>query len=209
MSTEKPSVEGLMALVKRYGDYCAFSEHSEDAGAAARFDAIRTYATSLCAPSVEPPKDYVLVRLKRPEGYEDVHDEYVLEDAGINPAFQPEIVYASPSAPQPAEPRGDVVVTKNMAGQIVAVTRQDDEGRILSVIAESAAPQPVAVEPRPVTAREDKALRAAIKASAKVVAPGRLAASSPQEKDGGETPRRPQEWMAPEKEPRFQPREET
>jgi hypothetical protein len=39
----------------------------------------------------------------------------------------------------PAQPAGEVVVTKNEAGQIVAVTRQDDEGRILSVIAESAA----------------------------------------------------------------------
>ena len=33
---------------------------------------------------------------------------------------------------------GEVVVTKNAAGQIVAVTRQDEEGQILSVIAESA-----------------------------------------------------------------------
>lgn len=32
---------------------------------------------------------------------------------------------------------GEVVVTKNEAGQIVAVTRQDDDGKILSVIAES------------------------------------------------------------------------
>ena len=36
---------------------------------------------------------------------------------------------------------GEVVVTKTEAGQIVAVTRQDEEGRILSVIAEST-PQP-------------------------------------------------------------------
>ena len=36
---------------------------------------------------------------------------------------------------------GEVVVTKTATGQIVAVTRQDEEGRILSVIAESA-PQP-------------------------------------------------------------------
>lgn len=35
------------------------------------------------------------------------------------------------------ERRGAVVVTKNQAGQIVAVTRQDEEGRILSVIAEA------------------------------------------------------------------------
>lgn len=35
-----------------------------------------------------------------------------------------------------AVPEGHVVVTRNEAGQAVAVTRQDDEGRILSVIAE-------------------------------------------------------------------------
>ena len=33
-------------------------------------------------------------------------------------------------------PEGHVVVTRNEAGQAVAVTRQDDEGRILPVIAE-------------------------------------------------------------------------
>ena len=40
----------------------------------------------------------------------------------------------------PVVPEGDVVVSWNEDGQIVAVTRQDREGRILSVIAESAAP---------------------------------------------------------------------
>ena len=41
---------------------------------------------------------------------------------------------------------GDVVVTKNEQGQIVCVTRQDAEGNILSVIAESEQPaqEPVA-----------------------------------------------------------------
>lgn len=38
-------------------------------------------------------------------------------------------------APQPAQ--GEIVVTKNDAGQIVMVSRQDSEGNILSVIAES------------------------------------------------------------------------
>lgn len=38
-------------------------------------------------------------------------------------------------------PKGEVVVTKTQEGQIVAVTRQDEEGRILSVIAESAPQQ--------------------------------------------------------------------
>ncbi|MEN6682213.1 hypothetical protein ABFC53_07855 [Stenotrophomonas pavanii] len=36
---------------------------------------------------------------------------------------------------------GHVVVTRNEAGQAVAVTRQDDEGRILSVIAELETPE--------------------------------------------------------------------
>jgi hypothetical protein len=37
----------------------------------------------------------VLIRLKRPEGYEDVDPELILEDANINPAFEPELVAAS------------------------------------------------------------------------------------------------------------------
>lgn len=43
---------------------------------------------------------------------------------------------ASPT-PTAEQPIGEVVVTKTEDGQIVAVTRQDDEGRILSVIATS------------------------------------------------------------------------
>jgi len=39
--------------------------------------------------------------------------------------------------PAPATERGEVVVTFSRDGQIQAVTRQDSEGRILSVIAES------------------------------------------------------------------------
>ncbi|WP_447898033.1 hypothetical protein [Stenotrophomonas sepilia] len=38
-------------------------------------------------------------------------------------------------------PEGHLVVTRNEAGQAVAVTRQDDEGRILSVIAEFEIPR--------------------------------------------------------------------
>jgi hypothetical protein len=34
---------------------------------------------------------YVYIRLKRPEGYEDVHPELVMEDA-VKPAFEPEVV---------------------------------------------------------------------------------------------------------------------
>ena len=51
------------------------------------------------------------------------------------PVFGPQA--ASPTPPS-ERPIGEVVVTKTRDGQIVAVTRQDDEGRILSVIATSA-----------------------------------------------------------------------
>jgi hypothetical protein len=40
----------------------------------------------------------------------------------------------------PAVPEGEIVITKNEDGAIVSVTRQDEEGRIISVLAESAAP---------------------------------------------------------------------
>jgi Lar family restriction alleviation protein len=46
----------------------------------------------------------------------------------------------------PASLDGEVVVTKNQAGQIVAVTRQDEDHRILSIIAESA---PASLAPMP------------------------------------------------------------
>jgi len=39
--------------------------------------------------------------------------------------------------PAPSRQEGEIVVTKHEAGQIIAVTRQDKEGRILKVIAES------------------------------------------------------------------------
>lgn len=44
-------------------------------------------------------------------------------------------------------PEGHVVVTRNEAGQAVAVTRQDAEGRILSVIAEFGPPEGYALVP--------------------------------------------------------------
>ena len=46
-------------------------------------------------------------------------------------------------------PEGYVVATRNEAGQAVAVTRQDDEGRILSVIAEFDYPQWNPIETAP------------------------------------------------------------
>lgn len=46
-------------------------------------------------------------------------------------------------------PEDHVVVTRNEVGQAVAVTRQDDEGRILSVIAEFEYPQWQPIETAP------------------------------------------------------------
>ncbi|ENY0908231.1 hypothetical protein I5K90_08690 [Serratia marcescens] len=50
------------------------------------------------------------------------------------------ILYTTPPAPS-----GEVVVTRNERGDIVTVTRQDGEGRVIEVIAESNAPPAPAV----------------------------------------------------------------
>ena len=63
--------------------------------------------------------------------------------SNVGDARKPTPVYA---APQPAQPVGEVVVTKDEHGRIVAVTRQDHEGRILKVIAISEGPQPAEPE---------------------------------------------------------------
>jgi len=54
----------------------------------------------------------------------------------------------------PAQPEGGIVVSKNEAGQIVCVSRQDEDGQFLSIIAESADAVPpgyalVPIEPTP------------------------------------------------------------
>jgi hypothetical protein len=64
--------------------------------------------------------EHILIRLKRPEGYENVHPELVMEDVGINPAFQPEIV-AAPIVPQkwklvPMEPTEQMLRDGQWAG---------------------------------------------------------------------------------------------
>ena len=46
-----------------------------------------------------------------------------------------------------AQPQGEVVVTRNESGVIVLVSRQDDEGNILSIIAESAPATQPSAEP--------------------------------------------------------------
>ncbi|HBC7448610.1 hypothetical protein ACTVKF_18535 [Serratia marcescens] len=55
----------------------------------------------------------------------------------------------------PPVPAGDVVVTRNERGYIVAVTRQDGEGRVVAVIAESNAPPAPAV-PEEITEDEQE-----------------------------------------------------
>lgn len=50
-------------------------------------------------------------------------------------------LYAAPPTAQ-AEPQGELCIVKNEAGQIVAVTRCDADGRILETIAESAQAEP-------------------------------------------------------------------
>jgi len=76
---------------------------------------------------------------KRARQILDSHvDGYWLEDQGRCVLVE-EAVSAIIAALTP--PEGHVVVTRNEAGQAVAVTRQDDEGRILSVIAEFSPPE--------------------------------------------------------------------
>jgi hypothetical protein len=67
---------------------------------ARRVTGLRTWEVRRIAPATKTAltndsgdaAKYVFVRLTRPEGYEDVHPELVLEDANINPAFKAEIV---------------------------------------------------------------------------------------------------------------------
>ncbi len=74
-------------------------------------------------------------------------------------------LYAQP-APAAVPPEGGIVVSKNEAGQIVCVSRQDEDGQFLSIIAESADAVPpgyvlVPVEP---TYEINKAIRMAVRA---------------------------------------------
>lgn len=67
----------------------------------------------------------------------DLVAAFNIERGGLSSFYAAEIA-AIVAALTP--PEGHVVVTRNEAGQAMAVTRQDDEGRILSVIAEFEAP---------------------------------------------------------------------
>jgi len=60
-------------------------------------------------------------------------------------------------------PEGHVVVTRNEEGQAVAVTRQDDKGRILSVIAEFTPPEGYVLVPVEMTKEIGEALDESIK----------------------------------------------
>lgn len=60
----------------------------------------------------------------------------VIENGGMDNSPDMRAIIAALTPPE-----GHVVVTRNEAGQAVAVTRQDDEGRVLSVLAEFEAPE--------------------------------------------------------------------
>jgi hypothetical protein len=116
MSTEKPSVEGLMELLQPFAQACAFGDAAERIAAA---DAIRTYATSLCAPAVEPTKATVEsvppVSDADNQWFGDMMVLQVLADSKVVNEQEREVLtrwlatsqrpspLASPSAPQPAE----------------------------------------------------------------------------------------------------------
>ena len=56
-----------------------------------------TAALSAVSSALQAPDQQdgtILVRLHRPDGYEDVHPELILADANINPAFEPELYSA-------------------------------------------------------------------------------------------------------------------
>jgi len=94
---------------------------------------------ALSAPEPEP---VAYVPRCRKDGERCIEGEYRWDEIEEKPfkLGDPEhwecaFLYASPP-PGAEQPEGDVVVSWDEQGQIVAVTRQDEEGRILSVIAE-------------------------------------------------------------------------
>jgi len=99
-------------------------------------------------------KQEVLIAIERVADYEDVHQQMLVEDfiqfVGRGGEGWPwRIVEPSQAAPQ-ADKAGDVVVTWNESRtRIMAVTRQDEDGRVLKVIAEAP----------PVPQADDKTLR--------------------------------------------------
>lgn len=62
------------------------------------------------------------------------------------PAAYAALADPSPPSGERVAPEGEVVVTKDHHGVIVAVTRQDEDGRILSIIAEASAAQRIDAE---------------------------------------------------------------
>jgi hypothetical protein len=60
---------------------------------------------------------YVYVRLLRPEGYEDVHPDLVLADAGIGADFEPEIIDCGEVERLRAEPTEEVqAIARRLVG---------------------------------------------------------------------------------------------
>ncbi len=94
--TTKMALDALTAALSAMGS-CEDGDYSTGYVCHPHFDgdaidaAIEQTRAAIAALQAEPTDTSILVRLHRPEGYEDVHPELVLEDANINPAFLPEL----------------------------------------------------------------------------------------------------------------------
>jgi hypothetical protein len=97
---ERRQAWGVGTGVLHWGDWKPCTEAD-----ARRVTGLRTWEVRRIEPATDTAltndsgdaAKYVFVRLTRPEGYEDVHPELVLEDANINPAFKAEIVASATS----------------------------------------------------------------------------------------------------------------
>ena len=79
---------------------------------------------------------------------------YKMREAASHLLSEIVVALAAPPTPAAVPPEGGIVVSKNEAGQIVCVSRQDEDGQFLSIIAESADAVPpgmalVPIEPTP------------------------------------------------------------
>lgn len=88
------------------------------------------------APPTAQAEGWRLVPVEPTNGMQIAADTWIAKGFNWPKAIYRAMLAASPTPPA-EKPIGEVVVTKTRDGQIVSVTRQDDEGRILSVIATS------------------------------------------------------------------------
>lgn len=102
-------------------------------------ESIRAVLDELAAAQVQAmgrvPPGFVAVPVELTAEMVDAAEEAYMPFGDMALAIQSAI--AAAPRPPAAQELDEVVITKNESGAIVAVTRQDDEGRILSVLAES------------------------------------------------------------------------